>query len=196
MKENYTLDPEKFINIMDRLEDWRTVRHIDIKSQVPGLYANLLEEQAELERAILSNDIDGVVDAYCDMVIFLLNAYDIRDWFKNHIKDGKVIELPRMPIKTSVLNGIRYTTHNELKLICVEPVKNINKEVFIFVSHIFSTIYMYGYDPIMCVEEVIKHISSRIGKWDETIKKFVKDTSEEAKAKWYEHDFNKCKIGE
>lgn len=194
MVDNYILDANKFISIMDQLEEWRSVRHIVITEQLPSLYANILEEQAELERALLANDIAGVVDAYCDMLIFLLNAHDIRDWFKNHIKDGKTIEIPCMPIKTSVLNGIKSTTHNEIRCVCVEPVKNMNKEVFTFVYHIFSVLYMYGYDPISCMEEVIKHISSRKGSWDESIKKFVKDTSEEAKSQWYEVDFEKCKI--
>lgn len=194
MVDKYILDADKFISIMDQLEEWRSVRHVVMIEQLPSLYANILEEQTELERALLANDIDGVVDAYCDILVFLLNTHDIRDWFKRYIKDGRAIEIPRMPIKPSVLNGIKSTTHDEIRCICVEPVKNMNKKVFTFVCHIFSVLYMYGYDPVMCVEEVIKHISSRKGVWDETIKKFVKDTSEEAKSQWYDTDFEKCKI--
>ena len=42
--------------------------------------------------------------------------------------------------------------------------------------------------------ETIKEISSRTGYYDENIHKFVKDTSDEAKAKWYKADYEKCKI--
>ena len=193
-KEDYILQPERFISILYKLEAWRNERHIDCEDQIPSLYANLLEEQAELERALLANDHEGVIDAYCDMVVFLLNAYDINDWFSSQASLGGTIRLAHMPIKTSVLNNIRWSINKEVRLICVEQVKNINKEVYHFVAYIFRVLYMYGYEPISCMEEVIKHISSRTGAWDESIKKFVKDTSEEAKAKWYEPNFASCKI--
>ena len=193
-KEDYILQPERFISLLYKLEAWRKERHIDGKDQITSLYANLLEEQAELERALLANDQEGVIDAYCDMVVFLLNAYDINDWFSSQATLDRTIRLAHLPIKTSVLNNIRWSINKEVRLICVEQVKNINKEVYHFVAFIFQVLYMYGYDPISCMEEVIKHISSRKGSWDESIKKFVKDTSEEAKSQWYEADFEKCKI--
>lgn len=194
MRRDYILKPESFISILCKLEEWRNERHINSKDQIPSLYANLLEEQAELERALLANDQEGIIDAYCDMVVFLLNAYDIRDWFNKHSKHTGNIHIIAMPIKTHILNNIRWSINKEVRLVCVNKVKNINKEVYNFVSYIFTVIYMYGYDPISCMEEVIKHISSRTGRWDESIKKFVKDTSEEAKAKWYEPNFASCKI--
>lgn len=194
MVDNYILDANKFITIMNQLEEWRSVRHIDMPEQIQSLYANILEEQSELERALLAKNIDGVVDAYCDIAVFLLNTYDIRDLFKKQIEDGKTITLAHMPIKTSVLNNIKANVNKEVRLICVEQVKNINKEVYRFVTFIFQVLYMYGYDPLLCMEETVKHISSRKGSWDESIKKFVKDTSVAAKANWYKQDFEKCKI--
>lgn len=50
-----------------------------------------------------------------------------------------------------------------------------------------------GYDIEMVDSEVTKVIESRIGEWDETNNKFQKDTSEEAKANWYEPCYRKCK---
>ena len=194
MNEDYILVPERFIGILYKLEGWRQERHIVVKDQIVSLYANLLEEQSELERALLSSDRDGIIDAYCDMVIFLLNAYDINNWFSNQFKIDSDIRLVKMPLKTSVLNNIRATVNKEVRLICVDQVKNINKEVYVFVSYIFSVIYMYGYDPLSCMEEAFKHISSRRGKWDDSIKKFIKDTSDEAKAQWYEPNYESCKI--
>lgn len=194
MNEDYILVPERFIGILYKLEGWRKERHIDGKDQIASLYANLLEEQAELERALLANDQEGIIDAYCDMVVFLLNAYDINNWFSKQVNLGNDIRIVKMPIKTSVLNNIRATINKEVRLVCIDQVKNINKEVYTFVSYIFSVIYMYGYDPLSCMEEVIKHISSRTGKWDDNIKKFIKDTSDEAKAQWYEPNYESCKI--
>ena len=42
--------------------------------------------------------------------------------------------------------------------------------------------------------ETIKEISSRTGYYDENIHKFVKDKSEETKAKWYKPNYEKYKI--
>ena len=41
--------------------------------------------------------------------------------------------------------------------------------------------------------ETIKEISSRIGAYDENAKKWIKDESDEAKAKWYKADYEKAR---
>lgn len=42
-------------------------------------------------------------------------------------------------------------------------------------------------------EEVLKVIESRTGKWDDKQGKFIKDKSDEARARWYEPDYiNNC----
>lgn len=50
-----------------------------------------------------------------------------------------------------------------------------------------------GYDIEKVDNEVLLVVESRIGEWDETNNKFQKDTSEEAKANWYEPCYKKCK---
>ncbi len=47
-----------------------------------------------------------------------------------------------------------------------------------------------GYCPECVMDEVIKEINSRTGKMIDG--KWVKDTSEEARAKWHEADFKRC----
>ena len=49
-------------------------------------------------------------------------------------------------------------------------------------------------DKVM--DEVIKEISSRTGAYDPATKKWQKDKSDEAMAKWYQADFSKCKLDE
>ena len=39
-----------------------------------------------------------------------------------------------------------------------------------------------------------KEISSRTGSYDETAKKWIKDTSEVAKAKWYKANYKLAKV--
>ena len=52
----------------------------------------------------------------------------------------------------------------------------------------------YGYDGDKVMDEVIKEISSRTGAYSEETKKWQKDKSPEAQAKWYTADFSKCKL--
>ena len=52
----------------------------------------------------------------------------------------------------------------------------------------------YGYDGDKVMNEVIKEISSRTGAYDPNTKKWQKDKSEEAQAKWYTADFKDCRL--
>ena len=54
-----------------------------------------------------------------------------------------------------------------------------------------GAILKLGYDPVCVLEECLKEIESRTGKIVNG--KFQKDTSPEARAKWYKADYKKCK---
>jgi hypothetical protein len=52
----------------------------------------------------------------------------------------------------------------------------------------------YGYDGDKVMNEVIKEIDSRVGAYSPETKKWQKDKSPEAQAKWYTADFTDCKL--
>lgn len=52
----------------------------------------------------------------------------------------------------------------------------------------------YGYNGDQVMDEVIKEISSRTGAYDPATKKWQKDKSPEAQARWYTADFTNCKL--
>ena len=52
----------------------------------------------------------------------------------------------------------------------------------------------YGYNGDHVMDEVIKEISSRTGAYDPASKKWQKDKSPEAQARWYTADFTNCKL--
>ena len=60
----------------------------------------------------------------------------------------------------------------------------------------YGEIAKYGYDRDKVMHEVIKEISSRTGAYDPATKKWQKDKSPEAQAKWYTADFTDCRINE
>ena len=52
----------------------------------------------------------------------------------------------------------------------------------------------YGYNFELGMLETIKEISSRTGSYNEATKKWEKDTSDEAKAKWYNANYELARI--
>ena len=52
----------------------------------------------------------------------------------------------------------------------------------------------YGFNFQIAMDETIKEISSRTGAYDENVKKWIKDESDEARAKWYQADYEKARI--
>ena len=52
----------------------------------------------------------------------------------------------------------------------------------------------YGFNFEIAMLETIKEISSRTGAYDEATKKWIKDTSDEAKAKWYKANYELARI--
>ena len=58
----------------------------------------------------------------------------------------------------------------------------------------YGEIAKYGYDGDKVMDEVIKEISSRTGSYSPETKKWQKDKSPEAQAKWYSANFNNCKL--
>lgn len=58
----------------------------------------------------------------------------------------------------------------------------------------YGEIAKYGYDGDKVMDEVIKEIDSRVGAYDPATKKWQKDKSPEAQAKWYTADFTNCML--
>ena len=52
----------------------------------------------------------------------------------------------------------------------------------------------YGYNFQAAMLKTIKEISSRTGAYDEKVKKWVKDESDETRARWYKADYEKARL--
>lgn len=128
----------KLQKIIDDLAKWREERNLTQEGQRAVFLKNTQEECEELDNAETEEDC---VDAICDLVIVALNAFEI--------------DLDKLP-----LDGERY--HSTLSI-------NQTAEVmfhhgFHVEEHIVKLLNMLrkaGYDPIICLEETIKEISSR-----------------------------------
>lgn len=179
---------QSILKASDRqLKKWRDERRLSVESQHRGLVGNLLEEALEFTRA--QSDSDRI-DALCDICVFSLNS------MSGYLGLGE-------PEKYNIglhhlIKGIG-NAQLCLKLLKSEPAHKSNASYNLdlaLVSLCYNALAMIekaGYCPDIAMQETIKEISSRTGRYDENIGKWVKDTSPEAKAKWYKADYEKAR---
>ena len=182
------------------LAEWRAERGITAESQKEGYLVNIMEELGELSAALRlfekskrvndSHELKCaehfIIDALCDISVFTINAgADI----PCDLKDSAIYT-----------SKISFSVENLCNLIndCVKFTSDHDYKDGVYHNSILvncaKLCEYYGFNFQIAMDETIKEISSRIGAYDEKAKKWVKDISDEAKAKWYKADYNKARI--
>ena len=186
--------------IYAQLKAWRHERGITAESQKQGYIVNVMEELGELATALREYERfskpsypypknkkyaeHGIIDALCDISVFTINAgADVDDNTK-----AKVIDITKTTILNSSFSSLlsycgdyagyvkAFSCFNDILLVCAKLCEN------------------YGFNFEIAMLETIKEISSRTGSYDEVSKKWVKDESDEAKAKWYKANYELAKV--
>ena len=183
------------------LAEWRAERGITAESQKAGYIVNVMEELGELASALRDYEKFSateqdtakkqkaeyeIIDALCDISVFTINV-------------GADINCNE---KIEIINTSQTTRCNSSLSFLLSECGNF---VYYgkFSSYIcFNQILLscaklceqYGFNFEIAMLETIKEISSRTGAYDENAKKWVKDTSLEAKAKWYKADYELARI--
>lgn len=185
------------------LAEWRAERGITAESQKEGYLVNIMEELGELAQALRYYDralVDdcsyckaikqtaehGIIDALCDISVFTINAgADILGEVKRTEIEFKKSSLNADYILKQMVEKCARFSYFEWG------------EASAFNIILINCAYLcehYGYNFQIAMLETIKEISSRTGTYNETSKKWVKDESDEAKAKWYKADYNKARV--
>ena len=179
------------------LDEWRAERKITTESQKEGYIINIMEELGELASALRDYErfsVTGqdtakkqkaeheIIDALCDISVFTINAgADIPC-------ENKISVIEKNIFQT-------YRTYETLLNVCGGYSVGFNAYAFNGVLRTCAVLcYKLGFDFQIAMDETIKEISSRIGAYDEKAKKWVKDTSDEAKAKWYKANYELARI--
>ena len=188
--------------IYAQLKAWRHERGITAESQKEGYIVNVMEEFGELATALREYERfskpsypypknkkyaeHGIIDALCDIAVFTINVgADI-----NCNEKLESINTTQTTLCNSSLSFLlsecgnfdfygklsSYVCFNQILLSCAKLCEQ------------------YGFNFEIAMLETIKEISSRTGAYDENAKKWVKDESDEAKAKWYQADYEKARI--
>ena len=189
VKTGVAITKEQLIQLKNELNAWCEERHLTIFAQKQGLITNILEEIREVALAPTINDKVGEL---CDIIVFTLNAIkeDERDKVFDFIKKFKTIEETFvMPRLDRLLRAITALADEELRL---KDTSSLDLGFFVFLA--LEAIEELGFDSFLAMEETIKKINSRKGKYDESLNKWVKDTSPEAKAEYYEPNYDICAI--
>ena len=179
------------------LAEWRAERGITAESQKAGYIVNVMEELGELATAlrdyekfsVTEQDTDKkqkaeyeIIDALCDISVFTINAG---------------ADIPCENKISGIENNIfqTYRTYETLLNVCGGYSVGFNAYAFNGVLRTCAVLcYKLGFDFQIAMDETIKEISSRIGAYDENARKWVKDTSDEAKAKWYQANYELARI--
>ena len=195
------------------LDEWRAERGITAESQKAGYIINIMEELGELASALrdyekfsktdlaynLPDDLayydtvkkvaeHEIIDALCDISVFTINAgADIPCEFKRTEIEWKKSSLDADYILKQMIEKCAEFSHFEWVDI---PSFNI------ILANCAYLCEHYGFDFQIAMDETIKEISSRTGAYDENAKKWVKDESDEARAKWHKADYEKARIAQ
>ena len=191
--------------IYTRLKAWRHERGITAKGQKAEYIINVMEKFGELASVLrdyekssktynLPDDLayydtvkkvaeHEIIDAICDIAVFTINAgADINCNEKTKIIDTiKTLQcnsnLSRLMVDCGEFNY--YGSHvyfNNILVDCAEICE------------------YYGFNFEIAMLEAIKKISSLTGTYDENTKKWIINTNDKAKAKWYKANYNLAKV--
>ena len=187
--------------IYKELQAWREERGITAKSQKDGYIVNAMKELGELAGALRDYEKFSVteqdatkkqkaehdiIDALCDISVFTINA---------------VADIPS-PVKRTEIELKKSSLNADYILKqMVEKCARLSYfewgEASAFNIILINCAYLceyYGFNFQIAMDETIKEISSRTGSYDENAKKWVKDESNEAKAKWYQANYELARI--
>ena len=187
------------------LDEWRAERGITAESQKAGYTINIMEEFGELAQALRDYDralVDDcsyckaikqtaeheIIDALCDISVLTMNAWaDMPCEFKRTEIELKKSSLDADYILKQMVEKCARFSYFEWG------------EASAFNIILINCAYLcehYGFNFQIAMDETIKEISSRTGAYDEVSKKWVKDESDEARAKWYKADYEKARIAQ
>ena len=184
------------------LAEWRAERGITAESQKAGYLVNVMEELGELATALREYERfskpsypypknkkyaeHGIIDALCDISVFTINAWaDIPCELKRTEIELRKSSLDADYILKQMVEKCARFSYFEWG------------EASAFNIILINCAYLcehYGFNFQIAMDETIKEISSRTGTYDENAKKWIKNESDEARAKWYQADYEKARI--
>lgn len=169
------------------VSDWYIADN-NIYSNSSAQYITLADAARELikyKEVTLADAEHEIIDALCDIAVFTINAgVDIGDVKLTEI-ELKKSSLDADYILKQMVERCAFLSYFEWR-----EAKSFN----IILANCAYLCEHYGFNFQIAMDETIKEISSRTGSYDEVSKKWIKDESWEAKAKWYKANYELARI--
>lgn len=167
--------------LFQSLNEWKAERCLSLDNQREGYLRNIMEELGELAEAVKQGNSEEYIDALCDIVVFSINALDEYSYSATSM--------------TITRNTSRETLYRNLLHEIAKYARDWDTKYLCNIYHVCKILAMQGnYDLFIAMDKTIKEISSRTGHYSASLKKWVKDTSPEAKSKWYKANYGKCTL--
>ena len=182
--------------IYAKLEAWRAERKITADSQKEGYIINIMEEFGELSQALRGLQFENVrktaeheiIDALCDIAIFTINAGADSNYKPQTLDTYEKDEIITRDVNYRLKNLISDCgAFNIYSCYCGGDLLDILTDCAKICEY-------YGFNFEIAMLETIKEISSRTGSYNEATKKWEKDTSDEARKKWYSANYELARI--
>lgn len=140
------------------------------------------------KKVTLADAEHAIIDALCDVAVYTINAgADI----PCHLKESEIAwEDDFSNDFCDLMIAISwFGTDFSIKGYC-----GSEQRFNMILAQLAKLCEQYGFNFEVAMIETIKEISSRTGTYDEVAKKWVKDESDKAKAKWYKADYEKARL--
>lgn len=172
------------------VSDWYIADN-NIYLNSPAQYITLADAARELikyKEVTLADAEHEIIDALCDIAVFTINAGADSNYkpqtLDTYEKDEIITRDVNYRLKNLLTDCGAFNIHS---CYCGGDLLDILTDCAKLCEH-------YGYNFEIAMLETIKEISSRTGSYDEKAKKWVKDHSDEAKAKWYKANYELARI--
>ena len=193
----YKLPQSRLVEIHKTLKEWKEKNEISLAMSQKGVVANLMEEITEHRRANTSDDELQMIDAKCDLIVFAMNAIDELPDFNLEPGIYGSLDRDRVAFEACIcIELFHYIQFEENKIMFSADHKHkaLDKILCEIIARCIDSIDALGFDPDRAMEETIKQITSRSGKMDYNIGKWLKDKSPEAQAREYKADYTSCRV--
>lgn len=188
--------------ICQLLQKWKEDRHLTDEQQQAGLITNLCEELGELAQARKQGDELSYIDALCDIFVFIANAHSFKNIDSLSELDDKLLQNLSDDITSDEQSIFASICDSIVTMYGILNKKPDSISLDILWTSCLGAIWtilqkaanIKRYDFFLCMKETIKEINSRTGSYNNTLGKWVKDTSSGAKAKWYKANYSFCKV--
>lgn len=159
-------------------------------------------DAVQLDRELLLKHYgtDAYIDALCDIMVFSGNLIDSKT-FDETLSEQEILEHHSAVMKyyVTTTNDAMCLLLKYLGMFTQKQTSSIGVAIFL-VSEIYGLCKYIakekGYDFDIAMSEILKQINSRTGAWNEDLKKWVKDTSDEAREKEYQANFDLAKLAD